>query len=87
MIQSIFKFLMIAVVIAIVVGLFGTVAFSWTLDTSPYIATLSSILSLVFYIIPIGKLMPLLIIFISSMVFRIVVSVISTIWHLLPIRT
>lgn len=37
------------------------------------------------YIIPIGQLMPLVAIFISLMLFRIAVTIIKTIWDLLPI--
>lgn len=37
------------------------------------------------YIIPLADLMPILVFFVSLMYFRIVVSLIKTIWNLLPI--
>ena len=86
MVETIFRVVIIGIIIAIVVGILGTVSFGWTLNTSQYLATLSSILAIIFYILPIKKLMPIIVIFIASMVFRIAVSLISTIWDLIPIR-
>lgn len=80
-----FRVIVIIVIISIVVGLIGTVAFSWTLSTSTYLATLSTIFSIIVYILPIGKLSPIITILIASMVFRIVVSIIKAIWQLIPI--
>ena len=86
MVQTAFRIIVIGIIIAVVISIFGTISFGWTLNTSPYLATLSSIIAVIFYILPIRKLMPIITIFIASMVFRIVVTVISTIWDLIPIR-
>lgn len=80
-----FRVIVIIVIISIVIGLIGTVAFSWTLSTSTYLATLSTIFSIIVYILPIGKLSPIITILIASMVFRIVISIIKAIWQLIPI--
>lgn len=82
---TVFRFIVIGIIIAIVIGLIGSVAFGWTLSTSTYLATLSTILSIIVYILPIGKLSPIITIFIASMVFRIVIAIIKAIWELIPI--
>ena len=86
MFNTAFRCIVIAVIISFVVGLIGTVVFSWTLSTSSYLATLSSVFSIILYILPINQLSPILIITISSIAFRIVIRIIKTIWQLLPIR-
>lgn len=86
MVETVFKILVIGIIISVAVGLFGTIAFSWTLDTSPYLSSLSEILSIVFYIIPIGKISPIIFCFIGLMAFRIIIAVITTIWNLIPIH-
>ena len=86
MVESVFRVLVIGILIAITIGIFGTIAFSWTLDTSPYLKGLANFLHVIYYVLPIGKLSPILFCFISLMVFRIVVSVIKTLWNLIPVR-
>ena len=86
MIETIFRGVVIAIIIAFVIGIIGSVSFSWTLDTSPYLSTLSSILAVVCYVLPIAQLSPIIVIFVASMVFRIIVSIIKTIWSLIPIK-
>ena len=85
MVQTIFRIIVIGIIIAFVIGIIGTVSWGWNLDTSPYLSTLSRILAVVCYVIPISKLSPILIIFISSMLFRIVVRIVKTVWDLIPI--
>lgn len=85
MVETAFRFIVIGIIIALVIGLVGSVAFSWTLSTSTYLATLSTILSIIVYILPIGKLSPILVVFIASMVFRITISIIRAVWSLIPI--
>lgn len=82
---TVFRFIVIGIIIAIVIGLIGSVAFGWTLSTSTYLATLSTILSIIVYILPVGKLSPIITIFIASMIFRIVIAIIKAIWELIPI--
>ncbi len=82
---TVFRVIVILLIISIVIGLIGTVAFSWTLSTSTYLATLSTIFSIIVYILPVAKLAPIITIFITSMVFRIVIAIIKAIWQLLPI--
>lgn len=85
MVETGLRILIIGLIIAFVVGIIGTVSFGWTLSTSTYLATLSTIFSIIFYILPIQKLAPIIVIFIGSMVFRIVISIIKSIWQLIPI--
>lgn len=86
MVGSVFRVLVIGIIIAITIGVFGTVAFSWTLDTSPYLNGLANFLHVIYYVLPIGKLSPILFCFVSLMIFRIVVSIIKTLWNLIPVR-
>ena len=85
MVETGLRILIIGLIIAFVVGIIGTVSFGWTLSTSNYLATLSTIFSIIFYILPIKKLSPIIVIFICSMVFRIVIAIIKAIWQLIPI--
>lgn len=87
MVETAFRLIIMGIIVAFIIAFIGTVSFSWTINTSPYLSTLSTFLAVIFYILPIGKLSPILIIFISSMVFRIVIAVIRAIWSLFPIRT
>lgn len=86
MVESVFRFVVIGIIIAIAIGIFGTVAFSWTLDTSPYLSGLTSFLHVIYYVLPIGKLSPIIFCFIALMVFRIIISIIKVIWDLIPVR-
>ena len=86
MVNSIFRLVVIGVIIAITIGLIGTVFFSWSLDTSVYLSGLTNFLHVIYYVLPIAQLSPIIICFVSLMVFRIVISVIKTIWDLIPIR-
>lgn len=83
---TVFRFIVIGIIVAIVIGFIGSVTFGWTLSTSEYLTILSTIFSIILYILPIGKLSPIITIFIASMVFRIVIAIIKAIWELLPIR-
>lgn len=84
MVETTFKIIVWAVVIAIVIGLIGTVVFKWSLDTSPYLQGLTNFLHIIYYVLPITKLSPIIFIFIGMMAFRIIVSLIMTIWSLIP---
>lgn len=84
MAQSVFNIIIFTVVIAIVVGLIGTVVFKWSLDTSPYLQGLTSFLHVIYYVLPIAKLSPIIFIFVGTMAFRIIISLITTIWNLIP---
>ena len=86
MVETIFRVVLIGVLVAITVGLLGTVAFSWTLDTSPYLNGLAQFLHIIYYVLPINKLSPIIFIFIGMMAFRIIISLIKTIWGLLPVK-
>ena len=86
MVESVFRFTIIAIIIAIAIGLFGTVAFSWSLDTSPYLQGLTSFLHVIYYVLPIAKLSPIIFCFVTLIIFRTIISLIKTIWDLIPVR-
>ncbi len=85
MINTGLKILIIVFIVTVVIGVVGTVSFGWTLNTSPYLATLSTIFAIIFYILPIKQLAPIITIFISSIVFRLAIAIIKSLWQLLPI--
>lgn len=85
MVESIFRITIIAIIIALVIGIVGTVSFGWTLNTSVYLKGLTGFLHCIYYILPIAKLSPIIITFMSLMTFRIIISLIKTIWNLIPI--
>lgn len=79
------KILIIGIIVSVVIGVIGIVSFGWSLDTSPYLATLSTIFSIIFYILPIKKLTPIITLFIGSMIFRVAISALRALWQLIPI--
>lgn len=83
MVETVVKIAIIVSIIGIVIGLLGTVAFKWSLDTSPYLQVLTGFLHVIYYIVPIDKLKPIIYIFLSMMFFRIIVSIVTTIWSLI----
>lgn len=85
MVASVFRVIIIGVIIAITIGVIGTVSFSWSLNTSTYLQGLTSFLHVIYYVLPIGKLSPIIFCFIGLMAFRIVVSLVRVIWSLIPI--
>lgn len=85
MVQVIFRVLIIGVIIAITIGIIGTVSFSWSLNTSTYLQILANFLHVIYYVLPISRLSPLIYCFIGIMVFRIAIALIKTIWSLIPI--
>lgn len=56
----------------------------FNIDTTVF-KTISDFLTFIFYILPIDGLLSIVSIFIGLMIFRIIISVVKTIWDLLPI--
>lgn len=56
----------------------------FNLDTTIF-RTFSDFFAFLFYILPIKELLPIVTIIVSIMIFRIIISVVKTIWDLLPI--
>lgn len=57
---------------------------NWGVDLV-LLSPLVNILKVIYYVLPIGKLSPIIIFIVSMFVFRAVISLIKTIWDLLPI--
>lgn len=85
MVETIARFAFIAIIITFVIGIIGSVAFSWSLNTSPYLQGLTNFLHIIYYVLPIGKLSPIIVVFLGLMTFRIIIAIIKTIWSLIPI--
>ena len=85
MVVTAFRLIIIGVIIAITIGIIGSVSFGWTLNTSAYLQGLTSFLHVIYYVIPIGKLSPIIFCFIGLMAFRIVVALVRVIWSMIPI--
>lgn len=56
----------------------------FNIDTTVF-KTISDFLAFIFYILPVDGLLTIISIFIGLMIFRIIISVVKTIWDLLPI--
>lgn len=86
MVETIFKTIIIIMIITIVFAVIGNLSVSYHLSIAPYVSVLTSFLSVVFYIIPFKKLLPIFVIVIAFSVFRIAISILKTIWSILPIN-
>lgn len=60
-------------------------AISIGIDFVSGISILNSFFSVVYYLLPIGNILPLIFIVIAITIFKIVISLIKTIWELLPV--
>lgn len=85
MVESAFRIIILGVIIAITIGIIGTVSFGWTLGTSTYLQGLSNFLHVIYFVLPIGKLSPIIFCFVGLMTFRIAIALIRTIWSLIPV--
>lgn len=85
MIETIFRVIIIIIIIAIVLAVVSTlgIAFNFPFE---YAELLLNFLSVVCYILPIKKLMPLLVVVISIAVFKIGISLLKTIWDIFPLQ-
>jgi hypothetical protein len=85
MIETIFRVIVILMLVAVVIAVIATLGITFNLPFQ-YSTLLLSFLHVVCYILPFGKLMPIFITVISVVVFKISVSLLKTIWQLLPIK-
>ena len=60
-------------------------AISIGIDFVSGMSILNSFFSVVYYLLPIGNILPLIFIVIAITIFKIVISLIKTIWELLPV--
>ena len=75
----------ILIVVGVAVSFLGAVGLEIGLDFSGQFMGLAEILHVVYYILPIGKLTPIIVTIVAILGFRIVISIVKTIWALLPI--
>ena len=86
MVETIFRAIIITLIITIVVGVLGSIAINYNLSLAGYTNVLRSFLCVVFYIFPFNKLKPIFIAVIGFSVYKIAISVLKTLWNILPIR-
>lgn len=86
MLQIIFRILVIVVIIMVVVSIIATLGITFNFSFGGYASLLLSFLQIVCYVLPFKRVLPILIAVISIVIFKITVSLIKTIWQLLPIR-
>lgn len=84
MLQIIFRILVIVLITMVVVSIIGTLGVTFNFGFQ-YASLLLTFLQIVCYVLPFKKLLPIFIVVISIVVFKITVSLIKTIWQLLPI--
>lgn len=84
MIETIFRVIIILMLVTVVIAVVATLGITFNLPFQ-YSTLLLSFLHIVCYVLPFNKLMPIFITVISVVVFKISVSLLKTIWQLLPI--
>lgn len=86
MVETIFRVLVFLVILSIVLAVIGTVSVGFNLNFTGFGATLSSFLSVVCYILPIKRLLPVVACSIGLISLRIVVALLKSVWSILPVR-
>lgn len=86
MIETIFRVLIIGVIVTVVLAFIGSISVAFNLSLGGHVNAIFQFVNFACYILPIGKLMPILLIIISLTVFKIAVSIIKTIWDILPLK-
>lgn len=86
MIETIFRVLVIGIIIMVILAIIGTVSVSFNLSFTGFGTALSSFLACVFYIIPIEKLFPVIACSIGLLCLRITISIVANLWRILPVR-
>lgn len=85
MIETIFRVIIILMLVAVVIAVVATLGVTFNLPFQ-YSTLLISFLHIVCYVLPFKKLIPIFVTVISVVVFKISVSLLKTIWQLLPIK-
>lgn len=85
MVETIFRVLVFLVVLAIVLSVISTVVVGFGISFNGFGATLSSFLSVVCYMLPIKRLLPVVACSIGLICLRIVVSIIRSVFAILPL--
>ena len=58
---------------------------NWAVDLVSSVPVIANFLSIVAYVLPWGNILPLISLIVGMFIFRIFISLIKTIWELLPI--
>lgn len=85
MVEVIFRIILIAVVVAVVLGFACTLGIAFDLPLE-FLDLLASFLRIVCYILPMDKLWPIFTVVVSITIFKVGVSIMKTIWNLFPFR-
>lgn len=84
MIETIFRVIIIVVLISITLGVIGSL--SVTFDFSDNFSdVLFNFFAIACCLLPIKNLMPIFLFFVSIVVFKTTINIVKTIWNLLPI--
>lgn len=85
MIETIFRVIIILMLVMVVIAIVATLGITFNFPFQ-YVDLLISFLHIVCYVLPFSKLIPIFVVVISIIVFKTGVSLLKTIWQLLPIR-
>lgn len=86
MVETIFRVILIVLIIAIVLAFISTVSLTFNIKMGNYSNVLSSFLSCICYILPFKKLLPIFGVVISVVCFKVMVSIIVTLWQIFPLK-
>lgn len=85
MIETIFRVLVILVIVTVALTFLSSLSVTFSFPFQ-YGDLLNSFLSIVYYILPFNKLMPIFVFVISITIFKISISLIKTIWDIFPMK-
>lgn len=85
MIETIFRVIVIMLIISLILVVITSISIQLNLPFQ-YGGLLLSFLNVIFYFLPIGKLMPILVCVVSLTVFKIGISLLKTLWSIFPLK-
>lgn len=85
MVETIFRVIVILLIISLILVVISSISIQLNLPFQ-YGSLLLSFLSVVCYIFPLGKLMPILVCVVSLTIFKIGISLLKTLWSIFPLK-
>lgn len=84
MVETIFRVLVIVILITVVISIIGSIAVDYELSFTKFKFLFTVFLTYVVYIVPFNKLLPIFTISIAVTVFKIAIAIGTKLWDLLP---
>lgn len=85
MVETIFRVIIILVLITVTLGVLASVSVTFDFGDN-FSEVLFDFFAIACCLLPVKNLLPIFVFFISVVLFKTVISIVKTIWNLLPIR-